>query len=194
MNTAIDNAVDVRAGNYVEREVYFCDSWLVDDLLRRGDVDGFQIDNIEGLYPDPFEWSLAECHEWLEDIGIDCPDDNPWAMDLAQLREWNTGAVLIDEPEAEQMTEDDLRKAIIDAIDEGGYADNVAEWRDAISDNAEMQEVLEWWRVSSWMYEQLREIGEPGINNGYGHWWGRTCTGQKMIMDGTFQQIARKFT
>ena len=54
-------------------------------------------------------------------------------------------------------------------------------------------EVYEWWRVSSWLCDQLHAIGEVTIDNGYGHWWGRTCTGQQWIMDGTLQQVAAQY-
>jgi len=51
------------------------------------------------------------------------------------------------------------------------------------------QEPFEWWRVSSYLCEKLNLRGEPIIDNDYGQWWGRTCTGQSIILDGTIQQI-----
>lgn len=53
--------------------------------------------------------------------------------------------------------------------------------------------VYEWYLVDSWLCRQLHEIGEVTIDNGYGHFWGRTCTGQALIMDGTLQEIAARF-
>jgi len=38
----------------------------------------------------------------------------------------------------------------------------------------------------------LDAIGEPTIDNEYGYWWGRTCCGQGLIMDGTLQRIAQQ--
>jgi hypothetical protein len=54
-------------------------------------------------------------------------------------------------------------------------------------------EVYEWWRVSGWLCDKLHQVGEVTIDNGYGHWWGRTCTGQAWIMDGTLQRVAALF-
>ena len=65
--------------------------------------------------------------------------------------------------------------------------------RSAIRDDAAPAEVYEWWRVSTWFCRQLDEIGEVTISNGYGCWWGRCCTGQRYIMDGTLQCVAARF-
>ena len=51
------------------------------------------------------------------------------------------------------------------------------------------QEPYEWWRVSQYLCDKLNERGEPVIDNEYGQWWGRTCTGQSIILDGTIQRI-----
>ena len=66
----------------------------------------------------------------------------------------------------------------------------VEDWRDTIRDNDYGQEVLEWWLVTSYLMERLREIGEPLIDNDYGEWWGRTCSGQSVIDDGTLKEVA----
>ena len=64
------------------------------------------------------------------------------------------------------------------------------ELRELVNDHAEPVEILEWWAVNDWLAEKLNAINEPVLSNAYGHWWGRTCSGQAMIMDGTLQQIA----
>lgn len=56
---------------------------------------------------------------------------------------------------------------------------------------SEPQEIFEWWLVTRWLAEKLVAIGQPVLDNGYGHWWGRTCTGQAIVMDGTMQEVAR---
>jgi hypothetical protein len=83
---------------------------------------------------------------------------------------------------------------------EGHGTGDTAEWgldievvRDNIRDNAEPAEVYEWWRITSWLCTQLHEIGEVTIDNGYGCWWGRCCTGQGYLMDGTLQRVAARF-
>lgn len=64
--------------------------------------------------------------------------------------------------------------------------------RETVRDNAEPAEVYEWWRVTKWLMEELRAIGEPVLDNEYGEWWGRTCTGQGIMLDGTLQAVAAR--
>jgi hypothetical protein len=56
---------------YVERDVLCCDSMLVDELISREDMEGFSLDDAENLLPNPSEWDLAACREWLDDAGVD---------------------------------------------------------------------------------------------------------------------------
>lgn len=65
--------------------------------------------------------------------------------------------------------------------------------RDLVRDFAEPNEVYEWWAITGDLCEALREIGEPVIDNDYGYWWGRTCSGQMILADGTLQKVAEKY-
>ena len=51
------------------------------------------------------------------------------------------------------------------------------------------QEIFEWWLVTSWFAEKLKKHGEPILTNDYGTWWGRTCTGQAIYLDGVIEMI-----
>ena len=53
-------------------------------------------------------------------------------------------------------------------------------------------EIYEWWLISEFLADQLRDIGEPILSNEHGVWWGRSCTGQAIILDGTIQRIVTK--
>lgn len=68
--------------------------------------------------------------------------------------------------------------------------DDLDRLREIVQDNAEPAEIFEWWLVESGLAEGLRQIGEPVLDNGYGTWWGRTCTGQAILSDGTIQRVA----
>jgi len=59
-------------------------------------------------------------------------------------------------------------------------------------ENAEYQykEVFEWWVVSSWLLEKLKEQGEPILDNDFGEWWGRCTTGQAISLDYVISKIA----
>ena len=82
-----------------------------------------------------------------------------------------------------------LQKQVIEAMNNKSI-DGLAEWREAVTDNTEAAEVLEWWLVSDWLCGELREVGEVVIDNGYGHWWGRCCTGQAIKCDPTMYLVA----
>jgi hypothetical protein len=188
--------IETLAEMYRDRDILACQSALVTDLIQhafesRGDLaEGFQLDEIQNMRPDPSEWGLERCREYLNDHGIDEPTEgNVWKMDRADLVEQleNVGIECRDDE-----SDETLREAVIANIDDETIS-GIEDWREAVRDNAEDEEVLEWWLVSSWLCDKLRDIGEVVIDNGYGHWWGRTCTGQQLIMDGTLQRIAAQF-
>ena len=52
------------------------------------------------------------------------------------------------------------------------------------------EEVLEWWLVTLWLAEQLKEQGETVIDCLGCRWWGRTSSGQAVYMDSVIQEIA----
>ena len=56
----------------------------------------------------------------------------------------------------------------------------------------EPQDIMEWWAVTEWLANHLIDIGEPVLDSDYGVWWGRTCSGQAIDMDGTIQRIVRR--
>ena len=68
---------------------------------------------------------------------------------------------------------------------EMGYSDV----DDARDDGAEIKEIFEWWVVSDWLAKRLEAHGEPLLINDYGTWWGRTCTGQAILLDFVIEQI-----
>jgi hypothetical protein len=53
------------------------------------------------------------------------------------------------------------------------------------------QEIYEWWAVSPWLFEKLREHGEPVIDT-YPCLWGRTCTGMAIALDSVITKIQRE--
>lgn len=53
----------------------------------------------------------------------------------------------------------------------------------------EQQEIFEYWIVTPYLGEKLREKGEPVLRR-YGGWiWGRTCTGQAIALDWVISSI-----
>lgn len=167
-----------------------CQSALVDMLLGRDDVDGFSTDDIEGMYPDQSAWDMDKCREYLRDNGIDTPDPDPWKMTRDELIDTGYAGIGIDtRDEYAHITDDEARGQVISAMDSEDL-EGLEDWREAVRQNADAQEIYEWWPVEdSYLVEQLKEIGEPILDNDYGTWWGRTCTGQSIELDPTFWAI-----
>ena len=150
--------------------------WMPDTAVSREEIlDEFDksMEELRKVLPDDVEpprvrlvFTRAELVELLTDNQIDYPED---AADehLQQL-----AIIAIDDEE-------------IDALDD---------WREAAQElcNDNPREIYQWFRVSSWLAGKLQEIGEPVLDNDFGYWWGRTCCGQAIILDGTMQQIARR--
>lgn len=189
--------IELRAEIYGDRDILGCDSALVDDLIKAAGVyggkhsdllDGFSYEEIRNIYKDPSDWTLEQCRDYIRDLGDEGGiDPNPWTMDRAALIELSDGVLDV----TDATPTDTLREQVIEAIDDETI-DGLKDWRDAARELAQDNpaEVYEWWRVTSWLCDQLDKIGEVTIDNGYGHWWGRTCTGQGYLMDGTLQQVA----
>ena len=63
---------------------------------------------------------------------------------------------------------------------------------DTIANTEEYDEVFEWWLVTPYMAELLKENGEVIFSDYDCYWWGRTTTGQALYMDWVIQEIARQ--
>lgn len=193
--TVRDIRIQELAEIYLARDVWHCDSSLVDDCLKMaGEHSGeffqeWSWDNVVNVYADPSEWTVEQCKEWLDDNGHDTPDDvDPATMDRETMVALLEGAGI-------QCRDDESGETLMAAIlanmsDE--TIDGLDEWREAVQDNASEHpaEVYEWWRIDPWLAGKLKEIGEVVLDNAYGEWWGRTCCGQGLIMDGTLQKVA----
>ncbi|UGU15436.1 hypothetical protein LS482_17350 [Sinomicrobium kalidii] len=58
-------------------------------------------------------------------------------------------------------------------------------------ENAEQQiwEIYEWWMVTPWLAHKLENYGEPMLTNGQNHYWGRSTTGQGILLDSVISRI-----
>lgn len=75
-----------------------------------------------------------------------------------------------------------------EALKEDGFKTK-AEREEAKNRGEDVNEVLEWWLVSDWLIERLEEKGEPILKTDYETWWGRTTSGQAIILDYVIEKI-----
>jgi DNA-directed RNA polymerase subunit RPC12/RpoP len=67
--------------------------------------------------------------------------------------------------------------------------ENCDEELDEINElDTQAQDIFEWWLVSDWLAEKFADKGEPVLVNKA--IWGRTCTGQAILLDYVISQIA----
>lgn len=64
-------------------------------------------------------------------------------------------------------------------------------WCQVTPGNDEVERVREWWLVSTTLAASLKHLGQTVLDNGLGQWWGRSISGQPIVMDGTMQHVAR---
>lgn len=87
------------------------------------------------------------------------------------------GRFQYDDIENLQKTDEELK--------EEGY-ENTQEARDNGEDT---KEIYEWWSASDFLLQKLEEKGEPILKTDLGSYWGRTCTGQAISLDGVIEEI-----
>ena len=57
----------------------------------------------------------------------------------------------------------------------------------------EPKEIYEWYLVSNWLYERLKQNDEVVYAyNDYNYFWGRTCTGQAICLDSVIKKIYKE--
>jgi hypothetical protein len=82
----------------------------------------------ELVFPDLSEWTLQQCRAWLDDVGYDHPDPDPWKMDRDALRAFVADSG-IDDVSGED--EDAIREAAVSALNAGDI-DGLDDWRECV--------------------------------------------------------------
>jgi hypothetical protein len=127
---------------------------------------------------------LAENFQGLEysDIENVYDDCSGWDVEDCDNRADEYGFEL---PDKELYTDED-------GFDEDAWLE---EARDTCSQYEDPAEIMQWFTIiDDWMIDQLREAGECVLEFNNCAWWGRQAFGQAIILDGTFQRIAAKWS
>lgn len=166
---------------YINRDILKCETTLIEALLAEGEsvsynstsaLSQFTYENIENYY------NISP--KWLSDFTAE-------QQALFTKYNFRTMEDFSDFMDADEGVDSDGSSVELDMADYPALEDIHHEWKYR---DSEAQEIFEWWSVTSWLAEKLLELGEPVLVNDYGQWWGRTCTGQNIILDGTFQKLA----
>jgi len=111
---------------------------------------------------------------------------------IDDLDKLEVGGFLYEDIDNLYMTDEEIIKWHLDDIEIEGKeitAEDLDEFR---YDNP--KEIYEWYLVSDWFFDRLKEINEPILNNDYGEYWGRCCTGQAIYLDYVIQELAYQYS
>ncbi|APU89070.1 hypothetical protein Rctr85_045 [Virus Rctr85] len=200
--TIHDNEHDLqeKCRNLVAREVYVCQSSLVDAMLQQGvflweDIENWEQPCVESdlRYGFEDEW---EVYEWATEYApatfvdylrmANCPlplqvSDENLLLSMFE-RDYDIFMQI-----SEAILNIDISRETIDTFaDYLEHIENVD--RDALY---ESREIFEWWVVSDWLERRLREQGCPFLVNDYGTWWGRQTSGQMIAADDAIREIVK---
>ncbi len=183
--------IDETAWRILNQEVHLNVSGLIGGLQRIiGDLTREQIealgtdddDMMTLAYMQPDADDYAESDEvWLESPQYD-------RVPIYEIEEgddgfrWTETAAI--QQDGEPLEKGDWQETALDA------------WKDLFDaqgfDAPAGKEVYEYWVVSSWLANKLREQGHTVVDDVAGMTvWGRPTTGQTIYMDGVMQKIAR---
>ena len=188
---SFDSSVNQRIkGKFIEREVYANVNTMVEYIIKKGyeDPDApFSMDDITNLSINHDE-EIEELEEKIEALEEQIED-----LDEKQEEEQEENQDLLDAEEISEFTFDrntaqieekyeNMRIKLQKEIDE--FQEEIDELEET---NGDIQEVYEWWMVSSWFMDKLRDKGEAVIENE--NIWGRCTTGQAILLDGIISEI-----
>lgn len=136
-------------------------------------------------YPQYQRWSTEECKRWCQQQGNDLYAEID-GYDRAALEVWLADVIQFG---VEEISTDILRTILRRRLDDEGEQ-GLSLWRQVVQTDA--PNIYEWWGIEVELADDMLDIGQYVLKNEYGQWWGRCCTGQNILMDGTIQAIVKK--
>lgn len=103
---------------------------------------------------------------------------------------------------ASQLVQDGNEKLLFNSCDIYEIAENLfmndeeaidagfESLEEARNSGQDIKEPLEWWFVTEYFYNKLKDKNEVVYNSDYGYLWGRTTSGQAILLDNVIQEIA----
>lgn len=149
---------------FVQREIFTNVSMMVEYIIKKGFED----------HDAPFS---------LEDAENYYVNNEDYIFELENEKE---------ELEAElEKLETSMRDDKMDKMEELGK--KIIELKDKIEDleteQEEPAEIFEWWLITDWLGHKLKEKGEVIIDDVNHRIWGRSCTGQHILLDSVISKI-----
>jgi len=154
---------------FVKREVFANVNTLVEYVLQKSYEDNnapFSMDDLTNYYVDN-SGKIKELQEKIEEL----------QEEIANLE--NGEILLVNSTLMEEIKK--LEKEIVSLE---------SDIEDLEQEQEQPQEVYEWWIVSGWLCEKLKEKGKVVLEDE--NIWGRTTTGQAILLDGVISEICEE--
>jgi len=177
-------------GKFVGREVYANVGTLVEYILQKSYEDNntpFGMDDLTNYYLDN-SGKIEELQEKidiiqeeldeLEDKKEEEIEESQDLLDDEQISQFTHDANLINIDEKYSKLHADLEKEIEDLEEE---------IRELEQEQEEPQEPYEWWMVSGWLCQKLKEKGQVVLEDE--NIWGRCTSGQAILLDSVISEI-----
>jgi hypothetical protein len=162
-------------GRFVGQHVYCNVNSLVEYCLSKGfeDPDSpVNFDAIENYYSYP-EYSG-------EHANFEGGSDDDRDAEIERLRDLQSDLY--------DKIEEETDQSVIDTIE--AQRDKIEEEITELNNlETEPAEIFEWWAVSSFLFDKLREQGCTVVDAGSCYVWGRQTTGQAILLDGVITRI-----
>jgi hypothetical protein len=163
-------------GKLVDREVIANQSYLVTELLKHhydeAEWTNVYVDNSEEMeelteIKDKYESAIYSIEEKIEE----------YAEKLEEAIENNNFSV-----QEKYKNKIDILTSGKSTVEER-ILDTNEQIEELEREQEEPKEPLEWWLVTGWFEEKLKGYGEVFVEIFGETWWGRTCTGQAILLD-----------
>ena len=174
--------IQTKVREFINREIYTCSTLEIETLLRCG-MNGMEdcptIDYVENMYCYMVDGVPYSQDEWEELIKEKREELAKLETEIEELEELETEREEL-ETEIEELEELETEREELET--------EIEELEEL---ETEPQEIFEWWAVSRWLAAKLGEYNEPILDFGNNYYWGRTCTGQSIVLDGVINNIAK---
>jgi hypothetical protein len=167
----------------VGREVYYCQTMVVEELFKDNQEEFYELDNVQyytaELSNDSFEGSYDEKSDLIEEL-----EEKRDRLENANYK--------IEEYRDNIEDNDDLYDLFDEKYNE--IQDIIIELESDIdileNSDTEYAEIYEWWLISNYLAGKLSAYGQVVYEDYGSTWWGRQGTGQAILLDHVISKIA----
>lgn len=157
-------------GKFVRQHVKTCFSYEMDECIKKEVVNWEEIENMFYFNTDVIIDKIMQEFDFEGEKMLEYANDP-------------------DTFNCKCKTEDDFR-CFLSSLDDDELDELCNDFGiDIDDDRSTPHEIFEWWIVSEYLYQQLKEEGYPVLDWGNNYYWGRCITGQAILLDYIISKI-----